>query len=340
MERYLTISSGKDYTPLGPRPCQRHIGHAVQARSGECSCPRALDLGGQHYSEAGINHGSKAPALSVIIPTIGRPYELRRTLGQLHEFSRVFRLDLEILVVVDGTIIEPVPVSDLMGLRYHFETRRVGAAAARNIGVAKSCGTYVAFLDDDVIITSDWMVAVIQAMQADVRCITGPILCSGRTVLSRSRSLRYRARYQHITCFSPVPFLAGGNTLMRRDVFERYRGFAPLRQSSDNVFAHWLYGTPDACRFCHSMTVWHRNDRGWRAALLSAWRGGGTAALYRFEFDWPAFHVKGEDYDVLAGIVGFVLWGLKMASRIYYFVLLRTRVWLRLRAVTERHRTS
>lgn len=90
-----------------------------------------------------------SPTVSVIIPTCNRasllPVAIRSALGQ------TFR-DLEVIVVDDDS--EDRTSEVLAGIsdpRLHYlrqEARR-GGAAARNAGIARARGEYIAFLDDD-----------------------------------------------------------------------------------------------------------------------------------------------------------------------------------------------
>lgn len=87
--------------------------------------------------------------VSVVIPTRGRPYLLRRAvasaLGQTHPLIEVF-------VVVDGP--DPASESALEAMadsRLHVIAlpASVGAGEARNAGVRAAIGEWIAFLDDD-----------------------------------------------------------------------------------------------------------------------------------------------------------------------------------------------
>ena len=86
------------------------------------------------------------PSVSVILPTYNRPGYLARALSSIR--AQTFQ-DYEIIVVNDGG--EDVrQLCDLFGpgvYRYHAVNR--GLSAARNSGIRKSRGIYMAYLDDD-----------------------------------------------------------------------------------------------------------------------------------------------------------------------------------------------
>ena len=89
--------------------------------------------------------------VSVIIPTFNRPESLGRAIQSVSH--QVFK-DYDIFVVHNGGIIngtkEIVESCQRKGLpvQYIYE-KNANGAFARNIGVLKSAGQYIAFLDDD-----------------------------------------------------------------------------------------------------------------------------------------------------------------------------------------------
>lgn len=94
------------------------------------------------------------PLVSVVIPTYKRPSEtvLRAVNSALKQTYR----PIEVLIIDDGpddfagreavlNALAPMPENVL----YYQHERNMGACAARNTGIALSCGEYIAFLDDD-----------------------------------------------------------------------------------------------------------------------------------------------------------------------------------------------
>ena len=84
-------------------------------------------------------------SVSIIIPCFERTDELERLLNSLKNLD--FGEPYEVLVVDDGSK-EPIKIKDCIRLE-----KNAGPARARNIGVAKSDGKLLWFLDSDVEIT-------------------------------------------------------------------------------------------------------------------------------------------------------------------------------------------
>lgn len=85
--------------------------------------------------------------LSIIVPTVGRPEILSRTLVALNEAIR--NLDVEVIVVddsKDGRV-------DVGGFPFILmRTGGKGASHARNLGLAEAKAPLILFLDDDILI--------------------------------------------------------------------------------------------------------------------------------------------------------------------------------------------
>jgi glycosyltransferase involved in cell wall biosynthesis len=83
------------------------------------------------------------PKFSVIIPTCNRPEYLSEAVASV--ITQTFS-DFELLIVNDGDS----PVASPLDPRVRIlENSKRGAVAARNLGIEKSDGEFIAFLDDD-----------------------------------------------------------------------------------------------------------------------------------------------------------------------------------------------
>jgi glycosyltransferase involved in cell wall biosynthesis len=93
------------------------------------------------------------PVVSVVIPTRGRPELLNRAVGTALDQTMP---DLEVIVVVDGPDESTAAVCraiDDPRLMWTVNPVPLGGAEARNVGLRRARGAWVAFLDDD----DEWM---------------------------------------------------------------------------------------------------------------------------------------------------------------------------------------
>ncbi len=107
-----------------------------------------------------MNPDAGRPGCSIVVPTIGRP-SLRALLDSVQRSSQVTGIALPRVVVVDDRP-DPPPTLDLpdwtrsAGLSV-LRSRGCGPAAARNIGWRAVATGWVAFLDDDVVVSESWL---------------------------------------------------------------------------------------------------------------------------------------------------------------------------------------
>src|ERR1700734_2850781 len=86
------------------------------------------------------------PIVSIIIPTHNRARMLLRAI----ESARQAGTDVEVVVVDDASSDETRSICrDLPGIIYIRLDQNVGQACARNTGILRSSGEFIAFLDDD-----------------------------------------------------------------------------------------------------------------------------------------------------------------------------------------------
>lgn len=114
--------------------------------------------------------GSTAPqrarcAVSVVVPTLGRPRLLHACLSALHKL-RLERCDLEVIIVDDGPSAMTQDIVAAwtgrfldagMVVRYEANPGPHGPAAARNRGWRTALGEVIAFTDDDTEPTPHWI---------------------------------------------------------------------------------------------------------------------------------------------------------------------------------------
>lgn len=219
----------------------------------------------------------EAPEFSVIIPTIGRSQSLARIVGDFTSAAST-AIKLEIIVVQDGPPVSPrfeETVGELaVELLLTSRRSRQGAARARNLGASHASGDYLIFVDDDIELSDFWREELLQAARRELSVWTGPITGSTETMLASGREARYMARYKQLRDGQLVEFLPGGNSVVRRDLFNQVGGFPDLPTGSDNVLAKRLGLRGIPVHYLSRFLVRHHHDRGWRIAIRTAYESG------------------------------------------------------------------
>ena len=120
--------------------------------------------------------------ISAIVCTYNRSAMLREALSRIAE-QRADGLRYEVIVVDNNSsddtrrVIESFMASSHCPLRYILE-RQQGVSHARNAGIAASSAPLLAFFDDDVMVSPDWLIRIKRALDLhrDIDYIGGKVL--------------------------------------------------------------------------------------------------------------------------------------------------------------------
>ena len=156
--------------------------------------------------------------VSVIIPTYNRKRSLIRCLNALPK-------DVEIIVVDDGgtdgtaDIIHEVNHPDLILVRQSNS----GPASARNAGISRATGEYLAFTDDDCVPQPPWPWPLVERLRdssPDIAGIGGKVVPLGKGLISR-----YYAYHRILEPPESCSYIVTANCVYRADVLGKSGGF-------------------------------------------------------------------------------------------------------------------
>lgn len=189
------------------------------------------------------------PVVSVVICTYNRAQSLHRTLESLAAMSLPPDFSWE-LVVVDNNSTDQTPkvVADFAAahafdVRYVFEKNQ-GLSHARNRGIVEATGDILAFVDDDIVVTSNWLASIARGFSdLNADCIGGKILplWEGPVPTWLTQDLYgYLGLLDHgdAPIRMTTPDLWGANYAVRRSLFSKYGQFnVTLGRTPDKLYA-------------------------------------------------------------------------------------------------------
>jgi glycosyltransferase involved in cell wall biosynthesis len=184
------------------------------------------------------------PVVSIVIATYNRATLLRETLRSVLD-QRPGTVPFEVIVVDNNSADDTAAVIRSMQapagstLRYVRETQQ-GNAYARNTGIRHSNGSIIAFTDDDVTVSPDWVQGIVESFRANPTSgfVGGPVLPVWEERpplwLTAERwgpigALDYGSSPFEISG-SDVRCLLAANLAIRRDVLDRVGAFLPALQ--------------------------------------------------------------------------------------------------------------
>lgn len=166
--------------------------------------------------------------MSVVIPTRDRP---RLVLRAIHSVLTQTHREIELIVVIDGPDTETVAaVQSVEDSRLHLvvNTRSLTAAGARNVGVDRTTGDWIAFLDDD----DEWLPNKLER-QMEFAHGTALVSCLSRVRTPLASYVWPRVVYDNCMpldeylfdrrSFSGSGFIQTSSYLLPRRLFDRVR---------------------------------------------------------------------------------------------------------------------
>jgi len=235
--------------------------------------------------------------VSVVIPARDEAAGLGRTLAAL--FAQVPEgIDLEVLVVDDGSTDGTAEVADAAGARVlRLGPRDSGGSpgAARNRGAVAATGDPLVFLDADCAPAPDWLAALLAAHD-DGEVVVGGSLEVPPGLPATARCDHYCGSY-HVHPERPagyVPNHTPANLSVRREAFLETGGFAersPVADGHEELrWQAFLARRGVRIRFEPSAVVFHHNRVGMGNLLRRSWRWGYSALQGKSETGaarWP-----------------------------------------------------
>jgi GT2 family glycosyltransferase len=260
---------------------------------------------------------------SIIVPTRNRPERLLWCLEAMTALHYP-RESFEVIVINDGGSMPPERRLALLAERIELTIltqENAGPAQARNYGVQRARGEYLAFTDDDCAPAPEWLAALDQAFRVAPHALVG-----GRTVNALDRNLcseasqllvEYLYRYYNGAFDRGANFFASNNLAVSAEAFRELRGFdSSFRRAAAedrDLCARWRLGgggfhyAPDAVvRHAHALNL---------AAFVRQHFGYGCGA-YRFRVRQTrrgGERVRLEPLGFYVGLLGFpfrrgILW--------------------------------
>jgi glycosyltransferase involved in cell wall biosynthesis len=187
---------------------------------------------------------SRVPALTVVIPTYNRAAALPRAVGSaLHQTAPPE--SYEILVVDNNSTDDTAQVVEGLAQQYPGRLRRIlekrqGVAYARQSGIDAARSDILAFFDDDVHVSPNWVETIQRRFneQPELECIGGKVLPDWSAPPPRWLTACHWAplalqdfgnESMRVSAQNPRGLISA-NLACRKQVFDRLGGFSPLYQ--------------------------------------------------------------------------------------------------------------
>ena len=169
--------------------------------------------------------------VSFIIPVLNGERYIARCLAAIRK-QEMARDDYEVIIIDNGSTDATQEIVRTLGFRLNV-VRNATVGGLRNAGVNLSKGEFLAFVDADVEVAPHWLKNGLAALQSSDVVAAGcfPHVPRPATWVQRHWELHQRGN----NVKGAVAWLPSMNLLMRRDVFEKVRGFNANLETAEDV---------------------------------------------------------------------------------------------------------
>lgn len=202
---------------------------------------------------------------SIVIPVYNRPAEVEELLESL---CRQTLSDFEVVVVEDGSTEKSDIICESyrgrLDLKYFFKPNS-GPGPSRNYGAEHSQGEYLIILDSDVIVPDNYLETIEKELDREPCDAFGGPDRAHASFTPIQKAINYS-----MTSFFTTGGIRGGKKKMdkfyprsfnmgiRRDVYQKVGGFAPIRYGEDIDLSTRLFQAGYDCRLFPEAYVYHK----------------------------------------------------------------------------------
>lgn len=211
------------------------------------------------------------PSVSIVIPTYNRAKELERCLRSL--FALDYPADCFEIIVVDDASADETSImlqqllqeAAVYGLAAHLlrHEKRQGVGMSRNSGAEVAQYDLIAYIDSDCVASPSWLKELVPVFQdTRIGAVGGMIRAYDRKALlgryeDVRSSLYMGARSQQVRLKGPLTYVPTANMLVRRTIWQKLAGFAPMTQGEDVDFCRRLLMSGAGMNYVPQGVVYH-----------------------------------------------------------------------------------
>ena len=214
--------------------------------------------------------------ISVIVPTIGRRVQLQRTIDRLLDQTLDSRL-YEVIIADDATSETYEWLPDRV--RLVRRVARGGPGGARNTALAEAAAEFVAFTDDDCLVPSGWLSALLDGFRRfpSASAVGGPLmpdpshLHAAAARLERRHALDYFRRLhvdplheERVARADVSPAWGTNNLAWRAASLKALGGFVEGTSKSEDRDLALRAGAAGHITVFTPLVVYHNRDFSWK----------------------------------------------------------------------------
>lgn len=268
------------------------------------------------------------PLISIIIPTFQSAHHLGDTLNACRAAITTFQSSntqpqegsvVELIVVDDGSTDQTQMVVGAFPDVKYFYQDNAGPAAARNLGAKVSLGRWLCFTDADCRPQENWLIQLTAPLKDPAVAVVAGSYGIANAHQKLSRCIHQEILFRHRRLPDEVKVFGSYNFLIRREVFEKVKGFCALyRRASgeDNDLSYKIASEGYKIFFARTALVDHCHTAELKKYLAEQKQHGYWRV--KMYLDHPGM-TRGDGYTFWKDSIEILLAGLGYASFVLIF---------------------
>ena len=231
--------------------------------------------------------------LSIVIPSYNSKNWITKCLNSLSDQAQ--REDVEVIVVdsskedIEGFLLEKYPFISFVRL-----SERTYPGKARTIGIGRTNGSVIAFIDTDCIACEGWVSKIIEAHKNGKNVVGGPI--KNATPKNLVGSAEYLLEFSEMIPAMPegkVRFIPTCNISFKKNIFNQIGKLEDTIKGSDALFCRKISLLGESIFFKRDITVAHYNRTSFKKYMKNQYDlGFGGAQVRTLEEQVGAILIK------------------------------------------------
>lgn len=207
-----------------------------------------------------LNDETKSPVVSIIVPAYNSQKTITACVKSLSRQST--DIPYEVIIVDSGNDATISIARAIMPQVKAFHIpMRLNPGEARNLGVSKSKGRILCFIDSDAWAADNWVQMIAAKLDGQKDLIVGGTILNGSpdSSVGRAEYLIEFNEFSQGTNSGTAWFLPTVNIAMHRNLFDRIGGFPKIRAAEDVIFCKNARDCGAKICFSPDIRVYHQN---------------------------------------------------------------------------------
>ncbi|MBU0635772.1 glycosyltransferase [Candidatus Micrarchaeota archaeon] len=228
----------------------------------------------------------KKMLVSVVIPCYNSEKLISKCLDSL--VSQKTDFNYEIIVVDSSKDNTPKIIKNKFpSVKLIHLNEKTFAGAGRNIGVKKSLGEIIAFIDSDCVAPDNWLKTAVESINTGYNIVGGSVKNANPSLISTADYLMGFNEFHPNMPKKEVKFMPTCNLICKKKAFNEIGGFSPDFPIAEDTIFNYKATKKNTLLFNPKIMILHHNRDSFEGFMTHQYNFGKYCAISRKRFKLP-----------------------------------------------------